>query len=167
MQCLVDAHMPHFTHPHSRFLSLCLLLILPMTVSRASVRQMKPGGVVVVIAPPLLSPPRDGAGRGLNTSKSFNNAKRNKPTKASKTKPTVLKRREGIFGRALGWVPVRVCVEGRKEEGGREEVKRMKNWIDGDDEERGLELSADAAATGGTTAAVVVLCACCGAVGVV
>jgi hypothetical protein len=91
-----------------------------MTVSRASVRQTKPGGVVVVIAPLLPSiPPRDGAGRGLNTSKSFSNTKRKEPTKASRTKPTVLKRREGIFsGRVLdclqacGW-----STEARREGG--------------------------------------------------
>ena len=71
-----------------------LLLFLPITISRASVRQTKPGGVVVVIVP-LLSPTED-AGKGLNTSKSFNNPKRKEPTKASTTTPTVLKKREGI-----------------------------------------------------------------------
>lgn len=74
---------------------------------------------MVVIAPLLPSPPEDDAGRGLNTSKSFNNSKRNEPTKASKTKPTVLTRREGIFClKVLGCLPVRV-VDGRKGEEGR------------------------------------------------
>jgi len=118
-------------YPHFR-----LLLFSPITISRTSVRQTKPGGVVVVIVP-LLSPTED-AGKGLNTSKSFNNPKRKEPTKASTTKPTVLEKREGILGRALGWVPVRVCIDDDGGGGG-EEVKRMMKGNDGG-RKKGLEL---------------------------